>query len=149
MRWSKPLYSKGESLEKRAKKARKTLAKLVEKDPILREIVEKKARSMGLAMAQRQGTNKPAFKSPPAYKPGMGSAFYQTREWREVRYKVFVQHGKTCQCCGSREGHMHVDHIKPRSLFPELELDKNNLQVLCESCNIGKSNTDQTDWRQT
>ena len=48
--------------------------------------------------------------------------------------------------CGSTE-RIHVDHIKPRSKYPELELDINNLQVLCEDCNIGKSNIDETDWR--
>jgi 5-methylcytosine-specific restriction endonuclease McrA len=42
---------------------------------------------------------------------------------------------------------MHVDHIKPRSKYPALELAEDNLQVLCELCNIGKSNTNETDWR--
>jgi 5-methylcytosine-specific restriction endonuclease McrA len=42
---------------------------------------------------------------------------------------------------------MHVDHILPRSKFPELELDIDNLQVLCEECNLAKSNIDTTDWR--
>jgi 5-methylcytosine-specific restriction endonuclease McrA len=28
-----------------------------------------------------------------------------------------------------------------------LELTLSNLQVLCEDCNLGKSNTDATDWR--
>lgn len=26
--------------------------------------------------------------------------------------------------------------------------EKDNLQVLCEDCNIGKSNTDSIDWRK-
>lgn len=42
---------------------------------------------------------------------------------------------------------MHVDHIKPKSLHPELKYELSNLQVLCEDCNIGKSNLDDTDWR--
>ena len=42
---------------------------------------------------------------------------------------------------------IHVDHIKPRKLFPHLALDVNNLQILCHECNHGKGNWDQTDWR--
>lgn len=42
---------------------------------------------------------------------------------------------------------LHVDHIKPKSLFLHLAYDLNNLQVLCEDCNMGKSNKDDTDWR--
>ncbi len=76
--------------------------------------------------------------------------FYSSMRWRQLRYVVLKKRGAKCECCGATPDHgklMHVDHIKPRSLFPELELDENNLQVLCEECNIGKSNLDQTDWR--
>jgi 5-methylcytosine-specific restriction endonuclease McrA len=76
--------------------------------------------------------------------------FYNGDAWRAVRYRALKLHGGCCQCCGARarKGHpLHVDHIKPRSKFPELELDLDNLQVLCEDCNLGKRNTDQTDWR--
>jgi 5-methylcytosine-specific restriction endonuclease McrA len=76
--------------------------------------------------------------------------FYDSREWRELRYRALKRHGGSCQCCGTRanaDHPLHVDHIKPRSLYPEMELDINNLQVLCEDCNLGKSNKDVTDWR--
>lgn len=76
--------------------------------------------------------------------------FYESREWRELRYRVLEKHGTACQCCGAgrKTGAVaHVDHIKPRSRYPELELDFDNLQVLCEACNIGKSNKFDTDWR--
>jgi 5-methylcytosine-specific restriction endonuclease McrA len=43
---------------------------------------------------------------------------------------------------------MHVDHIKPRSRFPHLELSLDNLQVLCAACNVGKGNRDEIDWRK-
>lgn len=59
------------------------------------------------------------------------------------------KHGAKCQCCGS-EGHyvpLHVDHVRPRYTHPELSLDINNLQILCEDCNLGKGAWDATDWR--
>jgi 5-methylcytosine-specific restriction endonuclease McrA len=55
-------------------------------------------------------------------------------------------------CCGAsaKDGiRIHVDHIKPRSKYPKIELDINNLQILCDDCNIGKGNWDETDWRVT
>jgi len=76
--------------------------------------------------------------------------FYETREWREVRYRVLQKFAGHCQCCGRGAAQgviLHVDHIKPRSKFPELALTLENLQVLCEDCNLGKSNKDDTDWR--
>jgi len=142
-KYEKPLYSQRESVAKRKKRAAKTLVKLAMSDPTLRELIEKKALSIGRGMVKKRHSN-----DIPNYVPGMRFGFYKTREWRDVRSKALVKHGKRCQCCNSTEGHLHVDHIKPRSLFPELELDLNNLQILCEGCNIGKSNTDQTDWRQ-
>lgn len=77
-------------------------------------------------------------------------SFLQTYEWRRVRMQALKRYGLRCQCCGATPDHgvrMHVDHIKPRRLFPELALDINNLQVLCEECNHGKGNWDMTDWR--
>lgn len=76
--------------------------------------------------------------------------FYKSQAWREVRYQALVLHGAKCQCCGrSRKDGVviHVDHIKPRSKFPALALTLTNLQVMCDDCNIGKSNKDDTDWR--
>lgn len=78
-------------------------------------------------------------------------SFYDTDEWRRVRYMALKLHGGRCQCCGRSVAQgviLHVDHIKPRSKFPELALTVENLQVLCEDCNLGKSNKDDTDWRR-
>jgi len=76
--------------------------------------------------------------------------FYRSSEWRELRYKKLVSHiqskGRVCECCKSNTNKLHVDHIKPRSIRPDLELDITNLQVLCDVCNVGKSNVDATDW---
>jgi 5-methylcytosine-specific restriction endonuclease McrA len=48
--------------------------------------------------------------------------------------------------CGSGDK-LVVDHIKPRSKFPKLQLDPDNVQVLCNMCNIGKSDEDMSDFR--
>lgn len=77
--------------------------------------------------------------------------FYVSKEWRNIRYQVIKKHGGGCMACGrSKKEHgivIHVDHIKPRSTHPKLALCFDNLQLLCEDCNLGKSNTDRTDWR--
>jgi 5-methylcytosine-specific restriction endonuclease McrA len=77
--------------------------------------------------------------------------FYLCREWRELRYRALATYGNKCQCCGAgpEDGaKIHVDHIKPRSTHRHLQLEFSNLQILCDSCNIGKSNLDSTDWRE-
>jgi len=75
---------------------------------------------------------------------------YSSRVWKILRYQAFEKYGNRCQCCGGAPSDhltMHVDHIKPRSTHPDLELDINNLQILCEDCNVGKINQWDTDWR--
>ena len=73
--------------------------------------------------------------------------FYSSWEWKKARYETLKRYGAFCMCCGS-DRNIVVDHIKPRSRFPELELDRENLQVLCNECNMGKSGDDHTDFRQ-
>ena len=66
-----------------------------------------------------------------------------------ARFEALKKSNGRCVLCGSPPGEysLHVDHIRPRSLYPEGELDPKNLQVLCRDCNLGKMNRDQTDWR--
>lgn len=77
--------------------------------------------------------------------------FYSSREWKSMRVRVLEKYQCVCMMCGrSPKTHgvaVHVDHIKPRSKYPELSLDFENLQVLCEECNVGKSNKYETDYR--
>lgn len=76
--------------------------------------------------------------------------FYSSRAWKILRYQAFERYGNRCACCGATPSDglvMHVDHIKPRSKNPELALDIENLQILCEDCNVGKINQWDTDWR--
>lgn len=73
--------------------------------------------------------------------------FYDSDAWRRLRYQAIRLYGRTCMACGRTDGVMHVDHIKPRSKHPALELALTNLQILCRDCNLGKSAWDETDWR--
>lgn len=70
--------------------------------------------------------------------------FYVSPEWRILRKQVIAEQGRRCRQCGRHvpdDFDLTVDHIKPRSKFPELALDKSNLQVLCRQCNSSKGNT--------
>ncbi|MCP4984526.1 MAG: HNH endonuclease [Colwellia sp.] len=76
--------------------------------------------------------------------------FYNSHQWKELRYTALRMSEGKCNLCGAttHDGvSLHVDHIKPRSLSPELQLDLDNLQVMCSDCNIGKKNYDDYDFR--
>lgn len=80
--------------------------------------------------------------------------FLRTSEWAFVRMQAldgFRAAGKFyCHCCMALPepgAPLHVDHVKPRKFFPELALVVGNLQLLCPTCNKGKGNWSQTDWR--
>lgn len=81
--------------------------------------------------------------------------FYRSKEWKELRYQK-LREVQYCECCGKNKKDrlesgervkLTVDHIKPRSKYPELALDYNNLQALCQECNAGKSNQYEDDFR--
>ena len=75
--------------------------------------------------------------------------FFKSLQWRQLRYLALRNSGG-CNCCGAtaKDGVLlHVDHIKPISKFPDLRLSLDNVQVLCEDCNVGKGSWDETDWR--
>jgi 5-methylcytosine-specific restriction endonuclease McrA len=78
--------------------------------------------------------------------------FFGSRKWADLRYEVLRERGARCECCGASKDDdgvvIQVDHIRPRSKYPELAWDKTNLQVLCKECNTGKSNRYFDDWRK-
>lgn len=76
-----------------------------------------------------------------------GDTFFTSRKWIRLRYDALKFYGARCMACQTTIGPMHVDHIRPRSKYPELELEFSNLQILCRDCNFGKTNRDETDWR--
>jgi len=78
--------------------------------------------------------------------------FLSTYAWRSLRMEAILKYGRKCMCCNANgdDGKtiINVDHIKPRKTHPELALDINNLQILCDECNHGKGNKHETDWRK-
>jgi 5-methylcytosine-specific restriction endonuclease McrA len=75
--------------------------------------------------------------------------FYRSREWLELRFRALVFYGRRCMCCGAgpEERLLQVDHVKSRHKYPELSLDIKNLQILCSTCNQGKSWHSESDFR--
>jgi len=69
----------------------------------------------------------------------LGEKFYSSMEWRSLREKIFKNKLKKCVKCGSKYD-LEVDHIKPRSKYPDLALSFDNLQILCKKCNVTKGN---------
>lgn len=52
----------------------------------------------------------------------------------------------TCQVCGHREPEIVVvDHIKPKSLYPELKFEPNNMLTLCPNCHARKTQREKRD----
>ena len=99
--------------------------------------------------AQTSHPQQPKSKIIPAWRNPQ--KFYASWEWKKARYQVLQRFGAKCMLCGATPesgAKICVDHIKPRALDPALELDTDNLQVLCDDCNMGKGRWDQTDWRQ-
>jgi 5-methylcytosine-specific restriction endonuclease McrA len=77
--------------------------------------------------------------------------FYNTREWKELRYLALKNCEGTCQLCGAKASDgvvICVDHIIPLWKAPKLALELDNLQVLCSLCNEGKGAWDSSDWRE-
>ncbi len=62
-------------------------------------------------------------------------------KWLYVRRECLKRDNYTCSVCGLKEeGLMDIDHIKPKSKYPELALELSNLQTICPNCHKRKSN---------
>ena len=72
----------------------------------------------------------------------------------DIYAEVIAASGNRCAACGRqfssrrRKSLLHVDHIRPRKLYPHLLYVRSNLQVLCRLCNSHKSAYDGDDWKE-
>jgi hypothetical protein len=55
--------------------------------------------------------------------------FYDSKEWRNLRYLVLRKYGRQCMLCSSTDGVMHVDHIKFKLQFREFRARFNMIDV--------------------
>lgn len=63
-----------------------------------------------------------------------------SKAYKRWRLAVFERDNFTCVECGDDTGgNLEADHIKPRSIYPELTLDITNGRTLCRPCH---KNTD-------
>ena len=92
----------------------------------------------------------------PAHSPSSEESISHAREAAErrvkvmpaIRWQVFQRDNWKCVACGrgsQNDAILHVDHIIPRSKGGKNTLE--NYQTLCDVCNLGKSNRDNTDLR--
>ena len=79
--------------------------------------------------------------------------FYNSKDWLGLRARALEKYECKCMMCGrSTKEHgvvIDVSHIIPRHDRPDLQLDINNVQLLCEDCRLGKGSKYKTDWRPT
>lgn len=67
-------------------------------------------------------------------------AFYNSKAWRELRLYVCQSRHWTCEECGGYGNQVHhIVEITPDNINdPNVTLNENNLQLLCEECHNAK-----------
>ena len=84
-------------------------------------------------LSERNRINNPQKKGEKASRWKGGCADYRKRE-------ALIRDDYTCQKCGMREVEiMIIDHILPKSVFPELIAELGNLMTLCPNCHARKT----------
>lgn len=63
----------------------------------------------------------------------------QSQRWKLLRKSVLERDAYTCRHCGSTQGTLHIDHVKPRYIWPELTWEPSNIVTLCKPCHLKKT----------
>ena len=127
-------------IQQKAKEKLKQIARKAKKKEKHKKKVAAKVKANAVAKANKK----------PSVNWTQSPSFCKSRAWKELRYEAIAKYGNTCMTCGRspKDGIIiHVDHIKPKLIYPHLALKLDNLQILCAECNVGKSYKDKTDWR--
>lgn len=74
-----------------------------------------------------------------------------SKRWRDLRERVIKRDGGMCNRCWSSLGiiennNLQVHHIKPRSEYPELMFETDNLITVCKTCNLTLGVSGKIDW---
>lgn len=69
----------------------------------------------------------------------LSDQFYNSTDWKQVREQALSTQKNICVECGATDN-LAVDHIYPRSKFPDKALELSNTQILCLRCNSSKGN---------
>lgn len=68
-----------------------------------------------------------------------------SREWKEIRARIFLRDDFTCSYCGARGGRLECDHIVPVSRGGATT--EENLTTACFPCNRAKRDKTVEEWR--
>jgi 5-methylcytosine-specific restriction endonuclease McrA len=71
------------------------------------------------------------------YNKSSENLFYHSPEYKFLRLTVLKRDGYKCTNCGksgSTNNALQLEHIKPKSLYPELIYELSNLRILCINC---------------
>lgn len=127
--------------------SRSSKSKFCSRDCQLRgqEWTEERKRKIGL------GNSKPK----PDSARGSNHYYWKGGSWNYIKTLVRLRDKDVCQCTGACQSHlsekcgfsdsyiMHVDHIKPKKLYPELALSLDNLMTVCPNCHQFKTNMER------
>lgn len=67
---------------------------------------------------------------------------YKHQEIQDVLFESSHYKCAFCECKPGESGHIEVEHFEPKSLYPELAFEWDNLLPSCRRCNEVKSDTD-------
>lgn len=74
-----------------------------------------------------------------------------SKRWKDLRIRTIKRDGGMCNRCWVELGiietsQLQVHHIKPRSEYPELMFDPDNLITVCKTCNLALGTSGKLDW---